>query len=730
MSDTASVQTEQNPGGESDPGLLLAPPDGQVDITVLKSAFETTVRDCSSYNSQCRQNYETRFAIWNGQSSDNKKHAREGANTEPTPWEGASDMRVYEVDAAINYKVAMYSMARRKANLIAIPVNSGQIERAKTVSNFMRWLVNTQIPHVDREDELLCQYIKEKGIGIMGQFWEKRQEKVLDVIKLSDVEAMLQQGHRQNGRDPAAQPSAGELLSHEDTQEMFENGLMQFYEVSRRKAAQMMKELVRDGETSIPVNGREISRPVLRAFNCDEDIFIPPYATDIETSPYVFRVQYYSAEQLRGFVHSDGWDADWVEAAIRTCKGKMITMVPDQSTEPISRNYIFRYQRFNDLIGVVYGYRRLSDVDGVAGIYLTIFNPDLAASEGTETANRGYAKHSLLPYRHGQYPFVVHRAEYLSRRIHDTRGIPEVGKQFQDNVKACRDSRMDAASIGILPPIGFPQGRAPGSWGPGARIPERRAGEYHFMDRPSVGGDANTEKTEEIQIGAFREYNGIHTGDEDNQVATTLNQFEMDRYLSGWSASLWQVWKLWQQYGEDEVYFQVIGVKHADASVMKKGSPEENFDFYMTYDAINFDPEARADKWQRITDLCIKADRDGVVNWTALLQMQLESEDPVVAETIIMPKTQATQQIISKVQGDLVDISGGVGKNYTPGTPPQLALQVIQQWLGQSDVQQRMQQDSAFRQRAQTYIKQASFQLQQQHNAVTGKLGAAPVPNG
>ncbi|WP_206687830.1 hypothetical protein, partial [Streptococcus pseudopneumoniae] len=77
------------------------------DIEAVKSAYASTIRDVSPYVAQCRQNYETRYAIWNGQSSDNKKHSREDEQTEPTPWEGASDLRDFSVDRAINAKVAM-----------------------------------------------------------------------------------------------------------------------------------------------------------------------------------------------------------------------------------------------------------------------------------------------------------------------------------------------------------------------------------------------------------------------------------------------------------------------------------------------------------------------------------------------------------------------------------------------------------------------------------------------
>jgi hypothetical protein len=244
------------------------------------------------------------------------------------------------------------------------------------------------------------------------------------------------------------------------------------------------------------------------------------------------------------------------------------------------------------------------------------------------------------------------------------------------------------------------------------------------MDRPSSGGDANTEKSEEVMMSGLREYNGINTRGEDNQVSTVLNQFETDKYLSGWSKSMWQVWKLWQQYGDDQTYFRVIGVKNAKPEVMSKGEASEDFDFYLTYDSINFDPEARAEKWERLLKVCQAADRDGVVNWTEFLKLALESEDPVVAEMIIMPKDAATQQIITRVQNDLSQIYGGIEKSITPGTPPQLGMQVVQQWGQQQDVQQRFNSDPAFKARAEKYMKQLQFQQMQAQNAVIGKMGA------
>ncbi len=67
------------------------------------------------------------------------------------------------------------------------------------------------------------------------------------------------------------------------------------------------------------------------------------------------------------------------------------------------------------------------------------------------------AKTGLLGYAHGEYPFVLYRREYLSRKLHDSRGLPEPGKPWQDQIKAHKDARIDAASLGVLPPICYPQ---------------------------------------------------------------------------------------------------------------------------------------------------------------------------------------------------------------------------------------------------------------------------------
>lgn len=698
---------------ESDPAFQLAPADGDgPNLKALLDAFERTMRDNQPFVDQCRLNYETRFAIWNGQSADGKKHAREsGGKNDPTPWDGASDLRVFLTDAAINYKIARNALALEKATLIATPINGNDVERSSVVSTFMRWLVNTQIPNMPREQELLSNFNLEKGVAITGQFWERKQEKTLITLSLDDLQ---QKYPNVDVHEAIKHPSLDDKLLA-----VFEEQMG----VSAKKAKTMLRELRRDGETSAPILGPEISRPVIRAFCLDRDVFIPPWATDLETAPYIFRVEYFTAEQLRAFVNTDGWDEDWVEQAILKCRGQMITSIPDSTLQPISRSFVYidRKLPYTDLIGAVFGYQRLSDEDGVPGIFLTIFNPHMPA----DSTQDGYAKFGLLGYQHGEYPFVLHRREFLSRKLHDTRGLPEAGKTWQDQIKAHRDSRIDAASIAILPPLMYPLGRPPTRWGPGVRQPERRPNEYHHADKPS--GDVNTENSETILSRTFNEYVGIPVQGEDNGLLISLDQYEVNKFLGGFQDALRQVWKLYQQYGDEKTFYRVIGVQKAPVEVMKKGDPNENYTFYLKFDVLSLAPEQMLEKIEAMVKFAQSTDRSGQIDYSQFLQVGLEMMDSSIAERVILPKQAGQQQTVQQIQSDLTQIYAGVPHDLKPGTPPQLAMQTIQQYMQQPDIQQRYQSDQGFKQRIDNYSKQAKFMQQQTQNAQIGRMGAQPA---
>ncbi len=704
--------------------LQLAPvgEDGP-DYSTLKKSFTDCATNNQPYCTQTTQNYSTRFAIWGGQSADGKKHSRgPQGQTEPVPWDGASDLRVYLVDNLINDKVAMILEAINKASLVAEPVEGNDIKRAKQVSLFMRWLINSQMPDFDREIELLAQYLQEKGAAVMGQFWETSQEKVLTVIRLSELQEKFPEIDMQM------------LLDSGDADDYLKSLFEEIYGVSRSKAGKMLKELTNKGETTIAVVGRERSYPVMRAFNLDTDLFIPPDTTDIEMATGIYRVQYYTPEKLRSLVNTDGWDKNWVENAIATAKGKMLSVTPVEYMQPMSRSFIYTQQRFTDKIGVVWAYQRLSDEDGVPGIYLTIFSPDLPPSEGGTAgggisygAHKGYAKFTLFGDNDGRYPFVLYRREYLSRKLHDSRGLPEPLKPLQDTIKAHKDGRIDTASYNIMPPIMYPLGRPPLKWGAGARIPERRTGEYHHNN--PIPFDQTTEESLASLSNDARDYAGFAKSDSDEPVNPTKNQAEINKIFSSLAASLRQIWNLFKKYGNEVTYFRVVGVQSEEATEFQRGPQEEDFFFRFRYNLRDSESEYSMEKIKNMMDIAAAMDRTGAVDWTEFLQVALEIQDPNIAARVLRPAEVGTEKVIMEVQDDLTKLWAGIAVNVKPNTPPGIAKQVIQNWAQSPDVVARYQADEAFKTRVDVYSQQVEMLEMQQQNKQIGRLGAVqPTP--
>lgn len=692
-------------------------------FSTLKAAFQKTISDNQSYQTQTAQNYASRYAIWGGQSADGKKHSR-GPNgqTDPVPWDGASDLRVYLIDNLINDKVAMILEAINKASLVAQPVEGNDIKRAKQVSTFMKWMIKTQMPDFDREVELLAQYLQEKGAAVMGQFWETSQSKILQEIRLTDLQAQFQDIDMQ------------QLLDSGDADDYLKSTFEEIYGVNRGKAAKMLKELANTGITTVAIVGKEKSYPCMRAFNLDTDLFIPPDTTDIEMATGIYRVQYYTPEKLRSLVNTDAWDKNWVENAIACNKGKMLSVTPVEYMQPMSRSFVYTQQRFTDKIGVCWAYQRLSDEDGVPGVYLTIFSPDLPPTSGgtgddniTYGAHKGYAKFSLYGDNDGKYPFILYRREYLSRKLHDSRGLPEPLKPLQDTIKAHKDARIDTASYNIMPTIFYPIGRPLLKWGAGARVPERRPNEYHYGQ--PIPFDETTEASLSTLVNDARDYSGFAKTDSDEPINPVKNQAEINKIFTSLAASLHQVWNLFKKYGNEVTYYRVTGVQSDEATKFERGPEDEDFFFEFRYSIKDADSDYSLEKIQKMMELAASMDRTGAVDWTEFLQVAFEAVDPNIASRVLRPADVGTEKVIEDVQNDLTKIFSGVAVNLKPNTPPQIAMQTLQNWAQSSDVVARYQADEAFKGRVDAYQGQIQQALNQQQNAVVGRLGAVmPTP--
>ena len=667
-------------------------------INVLRNAYEDITTELEGYFDTCRNNYDDRRNFWPGKSKDLRKHGADAF-----PWEGASDMESHTIDERITRLVSLFMSSLNRANVRAYPVESGDISRSKVVSSFLKWMTSSgYIPRFKQEMELGANYLLERGILITYVGWNREDRSYLQKLNLEQIASIA--------------PEMAEMIVNEADDELVIAMMQQaFNGVSKKRAKKVIKALRKDGVAELPVVRRQVDAPNIKTLAPDGDFFFPSYVTDPQRAPFCFWRTYYTAQELENKVVTDGWDEDFVEDMIENYRGVSIDSVEREQEGRRSISQTDDSYEAEELIEIIHGYQRLIDEeDGSEGIYETIFHSEKADD---------YAKFELLN-GYEDYPVVVTKFSEDSKRLYDTISIASLLRGIQQQVKIERDARIDRASISTLPPLMHPVGQSPTDWGPGRMVPYRRKDEIHFADTPQASDvqfSIEIEKTLEAQADRLC---GL---DEGSQASAIRKQFLVDKFLQHASEVLRMSFKCFQRFGPDAIFFRVTGVP--DPQEFSKGDPDENFDIMVNYDVLNTDPDSQESKLKQMVQL-MSLDRNGRINVDSLLDVLAGSVDPVLADAILQPKEVAQQEIVKDVTDDLTKIHAGIEMPARPNGG-QVAMQIIQQYMQQPDIAQRLQSDQGFSQRLQKYMSQYEFAQAQQVNATQyGQFGTSAAAVG
>jgi hypothetical protein len=668
------------------------------DINVLKGAYDQTTNELEGYFDNCRNNYDDRRNFWPGKSRDLRKHGADAF-----PWEGASDMEAHTIDERITRLVSLFIASLNRANVRAYPVESSDTSRSKVVSSFLKWMTTSgYIPRFKQEMELGANYLLERGILITYVGWHREDRKFLQKLSLEQI-ALLD-------------PVTAEMIMNEAETDMVVSQMQQaFNGLSTKRAKKAIKSLRKTGFAELPIVRRQIDCPNIKTLAPDGDFFFPTYVTDPQRAPYCFWRTYYTPQELENKVITDGWDADFVDYVIEHFRGVEIDSVEREQEGRRSISQNDDVYEAEELIELVHCYQRLIDEeDGSEGIYETIFH---------KSYTDGYAKFELLN-GYEDYPVVVTKFSEDAKRLYDTTTVPDLLRGIQQQVKIERDSRIDRASIATLPPIMHPVGQTPTDWGPGRFIPYRRKDEIHFADAPDM---EDVQASIEIERTLLEQANRIVGLDEDSQISGVRKQFLVNKFLQHTSEVLRMAYRCFQRFGPDNIFFRVTGVP--DAQEFTKGDPDENFDIIINYDVLNTDPQTQEAKLKQMVDL-MALDRNGRINVDNLLDVLAGSVDPILADAVMQPAEVAQDKVIKDVTDDLTKIHAGIEMPARPNGG-QVALQLIQQYVQQPDIAQRLQTDQGFAARLEKYQQQYAFAQAQQINATQyGQYGTAAASVG
>lgn len=665
---------------------------GQPDVNVLIDLYKETQNDLGDWLQQRQRDYETRRNIWEGKSYDFRKHAVDSETGQVFPFDGAADHEILEIDDHIRAHKSMLMNSLRRAHIVATPVEHNDVQRASVISNFMRWLINAKMTEYYDEMDFAADNFLEKGMMVTYTYWDSADRTMQREISLEELQGMFG-------------PQMEAFMTGEMDDQLVQM-LIEGVDVSEKKARKMLDEIRTEGKTTIPMTVQSRNQPCIRTLAPDEDFFLPPWAIDSQKVPYAFHVIPMTPEEIKSRGEKEGWDEEFVEAASELSGTRVMDDVQFYRQE---ENY--QMEDYNDdTVRIVYCYQRLLDEDNVPGIYCTIFAygvPEL------------YGKHYLLDYAHGEFPFTVTPLERTTKRLYGSRSYPEIAASAQQIIKAETDASIDNLSMSTLPPLLHPPGKRPTRWGPGVQVSVFRPDQYQYAPTPP-NNPASFAMREEVRM-MTNKYFGRNDQEADPVEIQAKQQDLVNRFLGHQKKVFNQVYSLYQQFGQDAEYFRVVGVNQMEK--YEKGRPGERFDFWIEFDVTTQDPAQMVERVKGIAQLAQILGKGTTLDGDKLFQIGVGALMPGASDQVIMPAEQGIEKAQAEERQAIAELVAGTPPNVRENDSHQAKLQVFEQWLQRPDTQQKMQANEALAADVQNYYKQRQFQLQQQQNAVTGRLG-------
>jgi hypothetical protein len=301
----------------------------------------------------------------------------------------------------------------------------------------------------------------------------------------------------------------------------------------------------------------------------------------------------------------------------------------------------------------------------------------------------------------------------------ESRGVPEICSTWQQEIKAQRDSVFDYTSLATLPPIEVPKTRGGNlKIGPAIQIPVLRRGEIGFMQPPAREPNVAFTLINEVMAQTDR-YFGRPTEKVPPAVTQMRQQRTINNWLHGWTEAFRQVFSLTLQYMGPQEVQRITG------SQIQIGEDVQDFDVTLKFDVREMSSDLVSEKLKAISTLILPLDTAGVIDRAKLISVALRAIDPMLATELVMPAGPASQKMFEDTNNEIALMSLGNPPKLRETDPTAaMRLQFSQQVLQSNPkYQAQVQQDPLFQANLQKYIENLQFSVQQQQNAVTGRLG-------
>jgi hypothetical protein len=702
MKDTANLPPTRSPGDTLQ----------KQDVSDMIARYKA-VRDDSfmALDSRNRLNDSARACRWPNQNEEGTK-TKSPNGGDPFPWKGASDVRLPLVDTVASEDAAMLALAATTATPNVVPVSPDAIGQAAAVRHLIQWMKTVHMPELMSELTLLANYVVETGKGVMAVTWVQRTRHGYDTLTLDHL-AQLSQAQAQHGGaaplDLAVQRLPA-LVADPTLEEAAIAAIAELYpEVGDKRLRGIVRDLRDTGSARFPRPYLHENRPMAVALCPGLDIFFPVGCANPEDATVAFRVEYMDPNDLRAMVTVNKWDEEWAQKAMATASTSYGDLKSGQRRRPRNTS-----TRSEPTVEIVHVYERTVDEDGVEGVYYTCLCP--AVSEAV-------AYHGLLNYDHGRLPFVAFAIERTHREYHQSRGAGERTNTIQRTLKSLTDQLIDRSSVTILPPLLYTGTKAPDQVGPGVRIAVDEADQLSYLASPSADGAPGTVLN--VLMDIHQRYCGRPAANGANQLqAMQLQQAKVNMFLDSLARVDRMILQLCQQFLPPKVTIAVLGPSTQQAPIqIEREQIQGQFYIAVTQDLRMMD-HAYVEQFVKLLGQLMSFDTGGRLNRDALLELCVGTLLPQYTGLLRAPQDAAMSEI-EDLDATFAKIFSGIGQDIKPGQAYELRLQRLKDIITKSPtVQARLQADPQFKQDVERYGQQLDQQLQQQQNAVTGRLGA------
>jgi len=709
------MSTEQN---ETDQLRTEAGPN----ITALVAALNDTCTSAQGAYEIALRAENTRFCKWADQQENGRKPELVD-NLPAKPWGGASDTRQRLADELVVADVRLLKKVSRSAKLTVRGTEGSDMAAAGKVQIYLDHLRNVRMrANVAAETELAAQWRQTYGIAATAVTWRQEWSRVYDTITLEQLAALAQSGQL---------PAAGTLLqllgSPEKTDlKLGVDLLKQMYaDLDDAEGLDQLKALKDTGSMKMPKRVLGVNRPQWEALKLWRDVFMPLNTGDEQRAPWMAWRVTLTAAELEEKALSEGWEQDFIEAVEGTV-GKTILDTLNQGKSSQSRE-VFRDagEEMTGLHEVFYFYYDSCDETGLPCKYRTVISPHLG--KDTTGEHDLFGLDGPLGYDHGLYPIVLHRRERPDRMAMESRGTPTIVQTAQLEVKWQRDGRINQTDLALQRPVIRPEREIglPLNIRPMGEIGQRRQAALQFLDVPPV--PVTSEPLEaEARRDALRYF--ARNRAEDPVGASLADQDLAD----DWAAELEQLWRmtlqLAQQY-ETEIEFQrIVGGQPTPFSVGRE-EIQGLHDIQLFFNTDAMDPDRMQAKAELVQKILLPIDRGSVIDWAPVVRGLFAHFLPEFADTALRSGDQATAaEVKDEANNWGLILSGTEPEMAEHGQNFALRLQWLEGKMAQPGAQTRLMQLPDSQQIAQRRMDHLKFQVQQQQNAQTGRVGVAPTP--